>query len=186
MEGKEGIVHGTRKGQIIIDMSTSPPWESRILGRATREERTPLDGYPDSGSSVEAGVGNILFIAGGEKSIFDRVKPVLDRIGKKTIYVGPSGHGATLKVAINHTLHINHAAAIEGMVLGLKAGLDPGILYDVMSSGGAPSDQLATRGREMVMGEFPVRVRSPWPINTRGQPGDGETIGRAASCRSPR
>jgi 3-hydroxyisobutyrate dehydrogenase-like beta-hydroxyacid dehydrogenase len=43
------------------------------------------------------------------------------------------------------------------MVLGLKAGLDPGILYEVMSSGGASSDQLITRGREMVMGKFPLR-----------------------------
>ena len=112
---------------------------------------------PISGSSVQAGVGNILFMAGGKKSIFEKVKPVLDRIGKETVYVGPSGHGATLKVAINHTLYINHAAAIEGMVLGLKAGLDPGILYEVMSSGGASSDQLATRGREMVAGKFPLR-----------------------------
>ena len=157
VEGKEGIVHGAKKGQIIIDMSTSPPWESRGLGERLAKRGLHWMDIPISGSSVQAGVGNILFMAGGGKSIFNRVKPVLDRIGKKTVYVGPSGHGATLKVAINHTLHINHAAAIEGMVLGLKAGLDPDILYEVMSSGGASSDQLATRGREMVMGKFPLR-----------------------------
>jgi 3-hydroxyisobutyrate dehydrogenase-like beta-hydroxyacid dehydrogenase len=157
VEGKEGVVHGAGKGQIIIDTSTSPPWESRGLGERLAKRGLHWMDVPISGSSVQARVGNILFMAGGEKSIFDKVKPVFDKIGKKTVYVGPSGLGATLKVAINHTLHINHAAAIEGMVLGLKAGLDPGILYEVMSSGGASSDQLTSRGREMVMGKFPLR-----------------------------
>jgi len=155
--GKEGIVHGARKGQIIADTSTSPPWESRTLGERLAKQGLHWMDIPISGSSVQAGVGNILFMAGGKKSIFEKVKPVLDKIGKKTIYVGPCGQAATLKLAVNHTLHINHAAAIEGMVLGLKAGLDPGILYEVLSSGGASSDQLVTRGREMVAGKFPLR-----------------------------
>ncbi len=155
--GKEGIIHGAKKGQIIADTSTSPPWESRALGERLAKKGFHWMDVPISGSSVQAGVGNILFMVGGKRSIFEKIKPVLDKIGKKTVYVGPSGHAATLKVAVNHTLHINHAAAIEGMVLGLKAGLDPGILYEVMSSGGAASDQLITRGREMVLGKFPLR-----------------------------
>jgi 3-hydroxyisobutyrate dehydrogenase-like beta-hydroxyacid dehydrogenase len=157
VEGKEGVIQGARRGQIIIDTSTSPPWESRDMGKRLAKRGFHWMDVPVSGSSVQAAVGNILFMVGGEKSDFERVKPVFDKIGKKTVYVGPSGQAATLKVAINHTLHINHAAAIEGFVLGLKAGLDPGILYEVMSSGGASSDQLASRGKEMVVGKYPLR-----------------------------
>ncbi len=154
VEGKKGIVRAARRGQIVIDASTSPPWESRALGKRLARLGIEWMDVPISGSSVQARAGNMIFMAGGKKSVFQKVKPVLDKIGKKTVYVGRGGDGAALKVAINHTLYINHAAAIEGMVLGLKAGLDPGLLYEVMSSGGASSDQLVTRGRDMLAGDF--------------------------------
>jgi len=112
---------------------------------------------PISGSSVQARVGNMLFMVGGKKSLFKKVKPVLDSIGKKTVYAGRMGDAATLKVVINHTLNLNQAAAIEGMVLGLKAGLAPDLLYEVMSSGGAASDQLISRGKAMLAGDFTTR-----------------------------
>jgi 2-hydroxy-3-oxopropionate reductase len=91
VEGKEGVIRGAKKGQIIIDTSTSPPWESRGLGERLAKRGLHWMDVPISGSSVQARVGNILFMAGGEKSIFDKVKPVFDKIGKKTVYVGPSG-----------------------------------------------------------------------------------------------
>jgi 2-hydroxymethylglutarate dehydrogenase len=157
VEGKSGIVGASHRGQIIIDASTSPPWESRILGQRLSRRGIEWMDIPISGSSVQARTGNIVFMAGGKRSVFQKVKPVLDKIGKKTVYAGQSGHGATLKVAINHTLHINQAAAVEGMVLGLKAGLEPDLLYEVMSSGGASSDQLISRGRDMLAGDFSLK-----------------------------
>jgi 3-hydroxyisobutyrate dehydrogenase len=109
---------------------------------------------PISGSSAQARVGNMVFMVGGKKSLFKRIKPVLDRIGKKTVYVGRMGDGATLKLVINHTLFLNQAAAIEGLVLGLKAGLNPDVLFDVITSGAASSDLLIARGRDMLSGNF--------------------------------
>jgi 3-hydroxyisobutyrate dehydrogenase len=64
------------------------------------------------------------------------------------------GDGATLKLVINHTLYLNQAAAIEGMVLGLKAGLNPDVLYDVITSGAASSDLIMARGKDMLSGNF--------------------------------
>jgi 3-hydroxyisobutyrate dehydrogenase len=96
----------------------------------------------------------MVFMVGGKKSLFERIKPVLDRIGKKTVYVGRMGDGATLKLVINHTLYLNQAAAIEGLVLGLKAGLNPDVLFDVITSGAASSDLLIARGRDMLSGNF--------------------------------
>jgi 3-hydroxyisobutyrate dehydrogenase len=96
----------------------------------------------------------MVFMVGGKRAIFEKIKLVFDRIGKKTIYVGKSGDGATLKLVINHTLYLNQAAAIEGLVLGLKAGLNPNVLFDVITSGAASSDLLLARGKDMLNSNF--------------------------------
>ncbi len=154
VEGKGGILSGARKGQIIMDTSTSPPWESKALGRTLATKGVEWMDVPISGSSAQARVGNMVFMVGGKKTVFEKIKPVLERIGKKTIYVGKSGDGATMKLVINHTLYLNQAAAIEGLVLGVKAGLDPHILLDVITSGAAASDLLLARGKDMLKGNF--------------------------------
>jgi 3-hydroxyisobutyrate dehydrogenase-like beta-hydroxyacid dehydrogenase len=109
---------------------------------------------PISGSSAQARVGNMVFMVGGKRSAFERIKPVLDRIGKKTAYIGKHGDGATMKLVVNHILYLIQAATIEGLVLGLKSGLDPHIMYDVITSGAASSDLLVARGKDMLAGNF--------------------------------
>jgi 2-hydroxymethylglutarate dehydrogenase len=154
VEGKEGIIAAARKGQIVADTSTSPPWGSKALGGRLAKRGVEWLDVPISGSSAQARVGNMVFMAGGKKAVFEKIKPVLDRIGKKTVYAGRSGAGATLKLVINHTLYLNQAAAIEGLVLGLKAGLNPDVLFDVITSGAASSDLLLARGKDMLKGIF--------------------------------
>ncbi len=154
VEGKKGVVEGAQKGQIVVDTSTSPPWESKALGERLAKKGIDWMDIPISGSSAQARVGNMVFMAGGKRAIFERIKPVLDRIGKKTVYAGKSGDGATLKLVINHTLYLNQAAAIEGLVLGLKAGLKPDVLFEVITSGAAASDLLIARGKDMLKGNF--------------------------------
>jgi 3-hydroxyisobutyrate dehydrogenase-like beta-hydroxyacid dehydrogenase len=154
VEGKGGAMEGVRKGQIVVDTSTSPPWESKALGERMAKKGVEWMDVPISGSSAQARVGNMVFMAGGKKATFEKIKPVLDQIGKKVVYVGKSGDGATLKLVINHTLYLNQAAAIEGLVLGLKAGLNPDVLLDVITSGAASSDLLLARGKDMLRGNF--------------------------------
>ena len=154
VEGKEGVMEGVRRGQIVVDTSTSPPWESKALGERLAKKGIEWMDAPISGSSAQARVGNMLFMVGGKRAIFEKIKPVLDQIGKKTVYAGKSGDGATMKLVINHTLYLNQAAAIEGLVLGLKAGLNPDVLFDVITSGAASSDLLIARGKDMLQGNF--------------------------------
>ena len=154
VEGERGVAAGAQKGQIVLDTSTSPPWESRTLGEKLGRKGIEWMDVPISGSSAQAKMGNMVFMAGGKRSVFERIKPVLDRIGKKTVYAGKMGDGATLKLVINHTLYLNQAAAIEGLVLGVKAGLKPDVLFDVITSGAASSDLLVSRGKDMLNGDF--------------------------------
>lgn len=154
VEGKDGILAGARKGQIVIDTSTSPPWESKAMAVKLAKKGIEWMDVPISGSSAQVRLGNMVFMAGGKKSVFEKVRPVLDSIGKKTVYAGKHGDGATLKLVINHTLYLNQAAAIEGLVLGLKAGLDLNVMFDVITSGAASSDLLLSRGKDMLAGNF--------------------------------
>jgi 3-hydroxyisobutyrate dehydrogenase-like beta-hydroxyacid dehydrogenase len=154
VEGKDGVMKSLRQGQIVMDTGTSPPWESKAMGEKLAKKGVDWMDVPISGSSAQARVGNMVFMVGGKKTIFEKVKPVLDQIGKKTVYAGKSGNGASLKLAVNLTLYLNQAAAIEGLVLGLKAGLHPDILFDVMTSGAASSNLLVARGKDMLSGNF--------------------------------
>jgi 3-hydroxyisobutyrate dehydrogenase-like beta-hydroxyacid dehydrogenase len=154
VEGKDGVAAGAQRGQIVADTSTSPPWETRALGQRLAKRGIEWMDVPISGSSAQARVGNMVFMVGGKRSIFEKIKPVFDQIGKKTVYAGKSGDGASLKLVINHTLYLNEAAAIEGLVLGLKAGLNPDVLFKVITSGAASSDLLLARGKDMLSGNF--------------------------------
>jgi len=154
VEGKDGVIKSVRKGQIVMDTGTSPPWESQAMGEKLARKGVEWLDVPISGSSAQARVGNMVFMVGGKKAIFERVKPVLDQIGKKTVYAGKSGNGASMKLAVNLTLYLNQAAAIEGLVFGLKAGLNPDLLFDVMTSGAASSNLLIARGKDMLSGNF--------------------------------
>ncbi len=154
VEGKEGILKGARRGQIVVDTSTSPPWESKAMGAKLAGKGIEWMDIPISGSSAQARVGNMVFMAGGKRAVFEKIRSVLDRIGKKTVYVGKSGDGATMKLVINHTLFLNQAAAIEGLVLGMKADLNLDVLLDVITSGAASSDLLLARGKDMLQGNF--------------------------------
>ena len=154
VEGKNGILEGARRGQVILDMSTVPPLETAAMAERLAKRGIDWMDVPISGSSAQAKVGNMVFMAGGKRSVFEKVKPVLDRIGKKTVYVGKNGDAAMLKLVVNLILFINQAAAIEGLVLGTKAGLDPNVMLDVITSGAASSDLIMARGKDMLAGQF--------------------------------
>jgi 3-hydroxyisobutyrate dehydrogenase len=92
MEGENGILPVLGKGQIVADTSTVPPWETRAMGQRLAGRGVEWMDVPISGSAAQAVTGQLVFMASGSNAAFRRVKPVLDRVGKKTVHVG--GHGA--------------------------------------------------------------------------------------------
>ena len=157
VEGEGGVLEGTHAGQIIADCSTVPPAESRAMAERLAKQGVHWMDVPVSGAANQAREGNMVFMAGGEKKIFDAIKPVFDKVGKKTVYVGKHGDAVMMKTVVNHVLFLTQAAAIEGLVLGKKAGLDPEVLLDVLVSGAAGSDLLAARGKDMLAGNFAAK-----------------------------
>ena len=154
VEGSDGILASAHPGQIIVDASTVPPWETKAMAKRLAEKNIEWMDIPISGSGAQAKEGNMVFMAGGKKSVFKKIKPVFDSIGKKTVYVGKNGSGVMLKVVVNTILWLNQGAAVEGFSLGLKAGLDPEAMFEVVSSGAAGSDLITSRGQDMLSGNF--------------------------------
>jgi len=157
VEGKDGVLASAHKGQIIVDTSTVEPWETEAMAKKLAEKGIEWMDIPVSGATPQALAGEMVFMAGGKRSVFDQVRPVLDKIAKKTVYVGKNGDAAMLKLVVNCILFLNQAAAIEGLSLGVKAGLDPDIMLDVLISGAAGSNLLEVRGMDMARGNFQVK-----------------------------
>jgi 3-hydroxyisobutyrate dehydrogenase-like beta-hydroxyacid dehydrogenase len=154
VEGNNGLLRTLKKGQIVIDTSTVPPHETKSMAAKLAKKGIEWMDVPISGAANQARVGNMVFMAGGKKAIFNKVKPVLDDMGKKTVYIGKNGDAAQLKLVVNQTLFLNQAAAVEGLTLGLKAGLNPEVMLEVLTSGAAGSDLLSARGEDMLNNNF--------------------------------
>jgi 3-hydroxyisobutyrate dehydrogenase len=152
----------------VVDTSTVPPRETKSMAAKLAKKGIEWMDVPISGAANQAKVGNMVFMAGGRKATFGRVKPVLDKIGKKTVYVGKNGDAALLKLVVNHTLFLNQAAAVEGLTLGLKAGLNPEVMLDVLTSGATGSDLLTARGKDMVKAISNLRGHYGWPLKISG------------------
>ncbi|KJS03716.1 MAG: hypothetical protein VR68_01085 [Peptococcaceae bacterium BRH_c4a] len=133
----DGVLAGLASGGIIIDMSTIAPNAAKnFAGKAAAQGVTILDA-PVTGGVVGAVSGTLTIMVGGPKEALDRVMPLLEAMGKTIVHVGPSGAGQTVKMANQIMVGISYAAVAEAWTIGVKAGADPTLMYEVLSKGAA-------------------------------------------------
>jgi 3-hydroxyisobutyrate dehydrogenase-like beta-hydroxyacid dehydrogenase len=139
-EGRDGIVAGLRRGTPVIDTSTIDPRTTLRLAEMVRDAGGVHVDCPVSGSVAAVEGGTLTVLAAGEAVDVDRVRPILDHLGSKVFHIGPTGTGATMKVAINTLLIAINQGLSEAYVLAEAAGIDPATAYDVFEAGatGAP------------------------------------------------
>ena len=157
VEGEKGVLESAGKGQIVVDTTTVPPSETQAMARRMTKRGIDWMDVPVLSAPKQVMEKRTVFLVGGKKSAFKKIKPVLDKIGMRTVHVGKNGDGAKLKLVHNLILFINEAAAIEGFTLGLKAGLDPRVMHEVIQQGPAASDLIERRGKDMLVGDFKVK-----------------------------
>jgi 2-hydroxy-3-oxopropionate reductase len=136
--GEGGAIEGSRSGQVFCDLSTvGPETHHQIAARLSEKGVGYLDA-PVSGGTSGAKAGTLTIMVGGEASHFERVRPMLDAMGKNIYLVGPTGAGATIKLVNQMMNAISIQAAAEGLVLATKAGIDPKLAHAILrtSSGG--------------------------------------------------
>lgn len=134
MLGVDGVLSALKKGQIVIDTTTSLPSVSRKIAEKVKAVGADFLDASVSGGPDGATAQTLTFMVGGEASVLEKVKGLLETLGKKIFYIGSHGLGNTMKLVNNLITATNTACFIEGLVLGTKAGINPTILFDVISS----------------------------------------------------
>lgn len=148
--GPDGLLAGIGPGQIYIDMSTVSPQASRELARWVRGLGADMLDAPVSGSVPAAADGTLAIMAGGSERAFHQVEPLLHELGRSVTYVGESGQGLILKLAINTSLAAQTLAFGEGLLLAERGGIDPKLALEVMTSSAIGSPALKARGPLML------------------------------------
>jgi 3-hydroxyisobutyrate dehydrogenase-like beta-hydroxyacid dehydrogenase len=138
--GVGGIVEGIADGTVAIDTSTVDPRTVQRAGGAIDDAGAAFLECPVSGSVSTVEAGGLTIMAGGEASLIERVRPVLDAIAARIVHVGERGTGAATKLAVNNLVHGLNVALSEAIVLAERAGVDRAIAYEVFANGagGAP------------------------------------------------
>ena len=134
-----GLVERARAGMVLIDLSSVLPSTPRKIEPAAKARGVHFLESPVSGGVSGARAATLALMVGGDPAILDRVRPVLRAIGPNIFHVGPVGAGNTVKAINNMMACVNSLAMMEGVALGVKAGLDPMVIYEVVkaSSGGS-------------------------------------------------
>ena len=152
--GKDGIVHGCRRGQIVVDMSSIAPLVSRELGEALAERGVEMIDAPVSGGQEKAENGTLAIMAGGKGEVFDRVREVLSKMGTSVSLVGDLGAGQITKLVNQMIVGINIAAIAEGMSLAKKSGVEPRKVFEAIRKGLAGSQCLEDKAPRMFEGRY--------------------------------
>jgi 3-hydroxyisobutyrate dehydrogenase len=132
--GPDGLLDQLRPGQTLIDMSTIDPTVTRKVAADLALRNVTMLDAPVSGSTEGAQAGTLTIMVGGDPALLERYKPLLATMGKKIVHCGDIGSGETVKLCNNLIAGISMVAIAESYALAERAGVDPKILFDVVSS----------------------------------------------------
>jgi 3-hydroxyisobutyrate dehydrogenase-like beta-hydroxyacid dehydrogenase len=142
--GPDGILAGLGAPKIWAEMSTvSPRLSSELAGRVRERGASMLDA-PVSGSVPQVQSGTLTIMVGGDEAAYARAEPLLRELGSPT-HVGENGQGLVVKLAINISLAVQMVAFAEGLLMAERAGVDPKLAVEVMTSSAIASPMLKAR-----------------------------------------
>ena len=132
MEADDGILAGLGAGRIWAEMSTTDEAEVTRLGAKVRATGADAVDCPVSGGCHRAATGNIAIFAGCERSVFERMLPVLTVLGRRVLHTGPLGSASMLKVMTNYLATANLITLSEALVTCKATGLDLNTTYEAI------------------------------------------------------
>ena len=152
--GANGIADDLRPGQIVIDMSSISPVETKRFAKLLRDRGVGYVDAPVSGGENGAKAAKLTIMAGGTEEDFERAKPIFDLLGSNITRVGDVGDGQTAKVANQIIVGLTIQAVAEAFTFAAKAGADPAKVRSAISGGFASSKILEEHGRRMIERNF--------------------------------
>ncbi len=152
--GAGGILETARPGTVIVDMSSISPIVSKELCEECRKKDVVLLDCPVSGGEPKAVDGTLAIMAGGDAAAFEKVRPLLLKMGSSAVLVGDTGSGNVTKLANQIIVALNIAAMSEAMVLAKKCDVDPEKVFDAIKGGLAGSTVLNAKMPMVLDGNF--------------------------------
>jgi 2-hydroxy-3-oxopropionate reductase len=154
-------MEGSHAGLVVIDMSTISPVVARMLAARLAEQGIAMLDAPVSGGDKGAIAGTLSIMAGGDEETFRRCLPIFQALGKTIVHVGGSGAGQVVKACNQIVVALVIEAVSEALVLGSRAGVDPGKILQVLGGGLAANRVMELRGASMLAHDFTAggRVR---------------------------
>ncbi|HET7877053.1 MAG TPA: NAD(P)-dependent oxidoreductase [Methylomirabilota bacterium] len=154
--GPDGILAGGQPGLVTCDCSTVSPEVSVKISAVARSRGITHMDTPMLGSSPQAESGEVFFMVGGDRDTLALIQPMLDVMGRLTMYVGPSGTGNRMKLLHNALGAVNAVAVAESLALGRRLGVDLRTYYEVVCNGGgmAYSTYFDRRALRIIEGNF--------------------------------
>ncbi|XAL99949.1 NAD(P)-dependent oxidoreductase [Phycisphaeraceae bacterium D3-23] len=150
---KHGLIHGAAEGLVVVDHSTIAPIATQGFAQRLAERGVTLIDAPVSGGDVGAQQGTLSIMCGGDEVAFDRVRPMLDVVGKSVVRLGGPGMGQACK-ACNQVAVVNALVGVcEAAALAKKVGLDVEKMIEVVAGGAGGSWQISNLGPKIAQGD---------------------------------
>ena len=139
---------------VVVETSTLPIAVKEEARRTLSRCGAIVLDCPLSGTGAQARVKDLVVYASGDRRTYRRVVPVLDAIARAQYYVGAFGAGSKMKFVANLLVAVHNVVAAEAIVLGMKAGLDPAMVVEVIGDGAGSSRMFQVRGPMMARGQY--------------------------------
>jgi 3-hydroxyisobutyrate dehydrogenase-like beta-hydroxyacid dehydrogenase len=152
--GRDGAVDGARPSTLFVDCSTIGPEYARSIGIGLHDHGFAFLDAPVTGSSPRAAAGTLVFMVGGERAEFERVRPVLEAMATLIVYAGASGQGQIVKVINNAVSAVNAVVLGEALLTAQRQGADLDALVEVMGAGSGGSMMLELKAGPMRMHDY--------------------------------
>jgi 2-hydroxy-3-oxopropionate reductase len=158
--GPEGVIHGVRRGSIVVDMSTISPVTTRQIAKTLSERGAEMLDAPVSGGEKGAIDAALSIMVGGKPEVFERVLPVFQKMGKAIVHLGEIGAGQVTKACNQLVLSLTLLGVAEALTLARKSGVDPAKVRAALLGGFAQSRVLELHGQRMLDENFEPGFRT--------------------------
>ena len=142
------------KRKLLVEMSTFKISDKEKAAAVLRKAGHQTIDCPVSGTGAQAKNRDLVFYASGDSKLIAKIRPLLSAFGRGVFNVGPFGNGSRMKYVANLLVAINNVASAEAMVLGMKAGLDPRMIVDLITAGAGNSRVFELRAPMMAKGRY--------------------------------
>ena len=149
--GTDGLLSGDVKGKLFIEMSTVRPETQKALAMKAKGKGAAIVECPVGGTIGPARDGKLLGFVGGEEADFTLAKPLLDQMCRRVEYMGTSGAGAAMKLAINLPLLVFWQSIGEAMSIVKPLGIPPERLIDIFADSSGGPNVLKARGPALAL-----------------------------------